>query len=120
MNEQERRELVGQIAADYSVKLDPNDPAIIIVDMCQRVLEKQMANLPKPGGPSTTPEALAQAVAAAYSSQVLPRLQAVVATEVKKVVDKVRPVTIWAHPALWGVMGVLAGVVLGFMLRRFA
>lgn len=120
MTDQERRELVGRIAADYGVKMDWNDPSIIIVDMCNRVLEKHMAQLPKPGGPSTTPEALAQAIAAAYSGQVLPRLQAVVGTEVKKVADKMRPAAIWTHPAFVGMTGALLGVVLGFMLRRLA
>ena len=118
MNEQERRELVGQVAADYGVKLDANDPAIIIVDMCQRVLDKRMAQLPKGGAPGTTPEALAQAIATAYSSQVLPRLQAVVATEVQKAVAKVRPPSMWAHPAV-AVSCTLLGVVVGLVVRRF-
>lgn len=120
MKQEERRELVGQIAADYGVKLDADDPAIIIVDMCKRVLERHIAQLPKASGPGTTPEAVAQAIAAAYSAQVLPRLQAVVATESQKVVARIRPVSLWVHPAFVGVCCALAGVILGFMLRRIA
>lgn len=113
--------MVGEIMAEYGVKMDADDPAVIIVAMCVKALAKQIAQTPmRAAPPGASAEALAQATATAYASKVLPQLQAVVSTEIKKVVAALRPATIWTHPAFVAVSSGLVGVIVGFILRRLA
>jgi hypothetical protein len=121
VNEQERKELVGKIAAEFDVKMDANDPALIIVAMCDRVLQQRMSQLSGRGpSPALTAEAMAQAVSSTYATQVLPKLQAVVNTEVRRAIEAVRPTSVWTHPAVIGPTCMLIGVIVGFLLRRIA
>lgn len=121
MNEQERKDVIGRIAAEYGIRIDANDPSLMIVDMCARVLDARLAEIGQRTQRSSTSAAdLAAAISKAYSEQVLPKLQATVKAEVGAALDRVQRPSIWTHPAFVGVSAGLAGVVLGFMLRAIA
>jgi len=107
---EERRRLAGDIAAEFGVRIDPDDPAFIVVALCDQVLKRRAAQF--------NGEALAQAVSTAYASLVLPRLQALIATQVRNAVEAIRPRSAWNHPGFIAACSAAVGVVVGYALGR--
>lgn len=121
MTEEEKRELVGHVAANYGIRLDPNDPSLLVVDMCARVLDARLEQVRQQGVRTAASGAeFAEVIREAYAREILPRLQAVVASEVRAALRQaVRPPW-WTHPALLAPGGALLGAALGFALRSLA